>query len=225
MACMKVALPLGLLFCVLQGFSGDSSGEVVAKHQPLKLAALEGVFDTEVGAPLLLFGIPNVEKERVDYAIGIPKLLSYLSYNDPDAKIIGLKEYPKADWPKTAVDVSPFPGDDRDVGVDVGGFHLGIVSLVPGSTCFEYHISLVSGGFGSLSSNSQPGGVDVRRDGPIPVDSLQSPTDQRRVIKDGDRQPGALFPDHVFGDLLLPLLCLYLSFEQEDPAWAGGRGG
>lgn len=102
-SCLKIALTLSLIFVVLQGFSGDSSGKIVAKYQPLKLAALEGVFDTQEGAPLLLFGIPNAEKGKTEYAIGIPKLLSYLSFNDPNAKVVGLKEFPKSDWPKTGV--------------------------------------------------------------------------------------------------------------------------
>lgn len=96
---LKVALILASLSVVLQFFSGDSSGKVVAKHQPSKLAAMEGVFKTEKGAPLLLFGVPNPKENKMDYPLGIPKLLSYLSYGNPDAEVKGLDTIAKKDWP------------------------------------------------------------------------------------------------------------------------------
>lgn len=99
---MKVALTVATVSLILQLISGDSSGKVVAKYQPSKLAALEGVFKTEKGAPLLLFGIPNPKENRVDYAIGIPKLLSYLSYDDMNAEVKGLDQVARKDWPHVA---------------------------------------------------------------------------------------------------------------------------
>jgi cytochrome d ubiquinol oxidase subunit I len=99
---LKIALPIALVSCILQVILGDMSGKIVAKYQPLKLAAFEGVFETTKGAPLAVFGLVNTEKERIDYALKIPKLLSFLAFNDPEAEVIGLKEFPKKDWPKTA---------------------------------------------------------------------------------------------------------------------------
>lgn len=96
---MQVGLWVAFFTCILQLFSGDRSGQVVAKHQPAKLAALEGVFKTRKGAPLTLFGIVNTHEERLDYAIQIPKLLSYLAFNDFDAQVIGLDKFPKEDRP------------------------------------------------------------------------------------------------------------------------------
>ncbi len=99
---LKVALPFALITCGLQLISGDRSGRVVADHQPLKLAALEGKFKTEKSAPLTLFGIVNTKEKRVDYALEVPWLLSFLSYHDFNAEVKGLEAFPEKDWPKTA---------------------------------------------------------------------------------------------------------------------------
>lgn len=83
---MKIGLWVALLTCILQLFSGDRSGKVVAKHQPAKLAAFEAAYHTQKGAPLTLFGVVNSKEEKLDYAIQIPKLLSYLSFGEADAE-------------------------------------------------------------------------------------------------------------------------------------------
>lgn len=97
---MKVALIVSLISCLLQIVVGDQSAKIVAKYQPSKLAALEAIYHTESGAPLTLFGIVNSKEERIDYAIQIPKLLSYLSFGSFDAEIKGLDQIPKEDWPR-----------------------------------------------------------------------------------------------------------------------------
>ena len=71
----------------------------VARTQPVKLAAFEGVWDTGKGVPLLLFGVPNARTERTDYAVGVPNLLSYMVGFSKDTQIQGLKETPAADRP------------------------------------------------------------------------------------------------------------------------------
>ncbi len=100
---LKIGLCVGLASVVLQAMSGDHSGEVIAQHQPAKLAALEGVFKTEAGAPLTLFGVPDPKQETIHYSIQIPKLLSYLSFSDFDAEVKGLDQVPKKDWPNVSV--------------------------------------------------------------------------------------------------------------------------
>lgn len=100
---LKIALIIASISVVLQVFSGDRSGNIVARYQPSKLAAFEGVFHTVKGAPYHLIGIPNSTTETVDYSIEIPKLLSLLAFKDPNAEIIGLNEFPKKDWPKVSV--------------------------------------------------------------------------------------------------------------------------
>lgn len=100
---LKLAIGVSFVILILQAISGDRGGKIVAKYQPMKLAAFEGLFDTTTKAPLLLFGIPNPEKEKTEYAVGVPGLLSYLAYDNVDAEVKGLKEFPKKDWPKTRV--------------------------------------------------------------------------------------------------------------------------
>lgn len=94
---MKVGLIVGGIACILQLISGDHSAKGVAVNQPMKLAALEGVFHTEKGAPLILFGIPNKQEERVDYAVSVPKLLSILTFGSSSAEIKGLDTVPPKD--------------------------------------------------------------------------------------------------------------------------------
>lgn len=100
---LKVGLIVATVSCVLQAISGHTSAEGVAKHQPSKLAAFEGIFKTQTEAPLAIFGIVNTKEQRLDYAITIPGLLSFLAHGDPKAEVIGLDQYPRADWPNVAV--------------------------------------------------------------------------------------------------------------------------
>jgi cytochrome d ubiquinol oxidase subunit I len=93
---------------ILQAISGDSSGEVVARHQPAKLAALEGHFKTETGAPLALFGIPNQAEGRLDYAVYIPKMLSFIAFKSFDAEVQGLDKFPREDWPRVMITFTSF---------------------------------------------------------------------------------------------------------------------
>lgn len=96
---MKIGLIVALISCLLQLVTGDLSGRIVAKYQPSKLAALEAIYKTESGVPLTLFGVVNTKEEKLDYAVQIPKLLSYLSFGSSDAEIKGLDQVPKQDWP------------------------------------------------------------------------------------------------------------------------------
>lgn len=96
---LKAGLAVALLSLGIQVVLGDLSGKIVAKHQPAKLAALEAVYQTEKGAPLILWGIPNNETKTVDHAIKIPGLLSFLAVGDSNGEVAGLDKVPRADWP------------------------------------------------------------------------------------------------------------------------------
>ncbi|WP_304984943.1 cytochrome ubiquinol oxidase subunit I, partial [Corallococcus sp. CA047B] len=99
---LSVALPLACITALLQPVVGDLSAKHVAKAQPVKLAAMEGHFETEVGAPLLLGGLPDVETRTVPGSIGVPKGLSILAFGDPDAEVKGLNDFPRDTWPPVA---------------------------------------------------------------------------------------------------------------------------
>ncbi|WP_456365758.1 cytochrome ubiquinol oxidase subunit I [Thermococcus sp.] len=78
--------------------TGHAEGRVIAKYQPTKLAADEGLFKTETGAPMIVFGIVDEKNQEVKAAIGIPKLLSWLSFGDWNAKVLGLHDAAKYVW-------------------------------------------------------------------------------------------------------------------------------
>jgi len=98
-AALKIALVLLGTSAVLQPISGDFQSRHVARLQPVKLAAMEGQYNTERGAPIRIGGWPDDAAETTPYAIEIPYGLSLLAYHDPHAEVKGLKEVPKADRP------------------------------------------------------------------------------------------------------------------------------
>lgn len=91
-----IAIPLQIL-------AGDMHGLNTLEHQPAKIAALEGIWHTEKGAPLTLFGLPNEKEGRTDYAIKLPKVGSLILAHDLDAEIKGLNEFPGAHPPVAPV--------------------------------------------------------------------------------------------------------------------------
>jgi len=96
---LEYSLWMAGVAAVLQPISGDLSAQHVAKHQPVKLAAMEGQFRTERGAPLRIGGWPDEEAEVTRYAIEIPYGLSLLAFHDPHAEVQGLDAVPRADRP------------------------------------------------------------------------------------------------------------------------------
>ncbi|WP_139045792.1 cytochrome ubiquinol oxidase subunit I, partial [Vibrio cidicii] len=72
---------------------GDLHGLNTLEHQPAKIAAMEGVWQTERGAPLLLFALPNEETRSNDWAIGIPHLASLILTHEMDGEIVGLDAF------------------------------------------------------------------------------------------------------------------------------------
>jgi cytochrome d ubiquinol oxidase subunit I len=88
---------------VLAGITGDTSARFVYQAQPIKFAAMEGLYQTQRGAPLHLGGIPSDSEHRVLYAIEIPKALSLLAALDPNAPVQGLDEFPAKDRPNPVV--------------------------------------------------------------------------------------------------------------------------
>ncbi|MEQ9618610.1 MAG: cytochrome ubiquinol oxidase subunit I [Deltaproteobacteria bacterium] len=100
---LYIALAIGGVAAVIQPVSGDILAKTVAQNQPLKLAAFEGQFKTEKGAPLKIGGIPDVDEMRTKYALEIPYGLSLLAYNNPKAEVKGLQSFPRDLWPPVAI--------------------------------------------------------------------------------------------------------------------------
>jgi cytochrome d ubiquinol oxidase subunit I len=94
-----IALSLGSVAAILQPFSGDFSAKDVARRQPIKLAAMEGLFETERGAGLTIGGIPDENAGITRYGLKIPLALSYLAYGDFHSEVKGLNEFPRENRP------------------------------------------------------------------------------------------------------------------------------
>lgn len=98
-----IAAVFGCVAALVQPLSGDISAKDVAIRQPAKLAAMEAHFHTEKSAPLIVGGIPNEDKKRVDYAIKLPGFLSFLAHGNFEAEVTGLDRIPEENHPPVAI--------------------------------------------------------------------------------------------------------------------------
>jgi cytochrome d ubiquinol oxidase subunit I len=98
---LRVGVIAGLIASVLQIFpTGDAQGKLLAKAQPITLAAMEGEFRTEPrNAPIAIIGQPDVEHLKLENPIYVPAVLSFLAYGNFSAPVRGLEDFPREDWP------------------------------------------------------------------------------------------------------------------------------
>ena len=100
----SMAMWMAALVVPVQIFAGDMHGLNTLEYQPQKVMAMEGHYDSYPdGAPLYLFGIPNDEEQKLEYAFGIPKLSSLILKHDPDAPLAGLDTIPDDEQPPVAI--------------------------------------------------------------------------------------------------------------------------
>ena len=100
---LALSLAVGVPAAILQPLSGDVSARFVARWQPIKLAAMEGQFETERGAPLRVGGWPDEATASTPFALEIPYALSLLAFHDPDAEVRGLSSFPRDQWPPVRI--------------------------------------------------------------------------------------------------------------------------
>ncbi|MEW5764684.1 MAG: cytochrome ubiquinol oxidase subunit I [Acidobacteriota bacterium] len=99
-ASMRIALAVAIAASLAQLVSGHSSAQVVAEHQPAKLAAFEGLYpETSAGAPLTLFGWVDEKEEKVKFGVAVPGLLSLLLHGNSGAPVTGLRAFRPEDRP------------------------------------------------------------------------------------------------------------------------------
>jgi cytochrome d ubiquinol oxidase subunit I len=98
--CLSFSLWAALILVPLQIGIGDVVGINVHRYQPLKTAAMEGIWQTQKGAPLVLFAIPSQEKQKNLYEVALPKLASLINTHDWDGELIGLSSVPLAEQPR-----------------------------------------------------------------------------------------------------------------------------
>jgi len=99
----SMAMWMAAIVAPIQIVAGDIHGLNTLQHQPAKIAAMEGHFETQAGAPLILFGLPDMAAEETRYAVEIPKLGSFILTHDWNGTVRGLKEFTPQDRPNATV--------------------------------------------------------------------------------------------------------------------------
>ena len=124
-----MAMWMAAIVAPLQIGMGDLHGLNTLEHQPMKIAAMEGDWEPSGpdGAPLILFGMPDMAKERTDYKIEIPHVSSLILTHSWNGRVPGLKEVPPADRPYAPVVFWTFR---VMVGLGFLMFGLGLFSLL-----------------------------------------------------------------------------------------------
>lgn len=97
---VRVGVVAGITATMLMMFpTGDGQGRMVAQHQPVTLAAMEGLFESAKGAPIVLMGQPDTDHAKLDNPVEVPHVLSLLTYKRWSAEVKGLKDFPRDQWP------------------------------------------------------------------------------------------------------------------------------
>ena len=100
----SMAMWMATLVAPIQILAGDQHGLNTLEHQPVKIMAMEGHFDSHPnGAPLILFGLPDETAAKVKYAIEIPKMGSLILKHSPNAPLAGLDTVPRENWPPVPI--------------------------------------------------------------------------------------------------------------------------
>lgn len=100
---LSMAMWMAAVVAPIQIVAGDMHGLNTLEHQPAKVAAMEGHFETQTGAPLILFGWPDMAAEVTRYAVEIPRLGSLILTHSWDGEVPGLTEWPPEDRPNATV--------------------------------------------------------------------------------------------------------------------------
>ncbi len=97
---VKAGVIVGVIAALIQLFpTGDMQGRMISRNQPVTLAAMEGLFESQQGAPLAILGQPDVENRRLDNPLMVPDALSFLTYRQWNANVRGLDSFPQDLWP------------------------------------------------------------------------------------------------------------------------------
>jgi cytochrome bd ubiquinol oxidase subunit I len=123
----SMAMWMAAIVAPIQVVAGDLHGLNTLEHQPAKIAAMEGHFETRRGQPLILFGWPDAEAEITRYAVEVPKLGSFILTHDWNGEVKGLKAWPRSERPNALIVFWSFR---IMVGIGVLMVLLGAASLV-----------------------------------------------------------------------------------------------
>jgi cytochrome bd ubiquinol oxidase subunit I len=100
---ISISLTFAAIAAIIQPLSGDHAAKIVARMQPAKFAAMESHFHTDTSVPLVIGGLPDTRTKKVNYAIYIPGMLSYLAHGDFNAEVIGLDQFPEEEHPPVLI--------------------------------------------------------------------------------------------------------------------------
>ncbi|MFP4126303.1 MAG: cytochrome ubiquinol oxidase subunit I [Alphaproteobacteria bacterium] len=123
---VSMAMWMAALVAPVQLVAGDLHGLNTLEYQPAKVAAMEGHFETQEGAPLILFGIPDMAAEDTHYAVGIPKLGSWILTHDWNGEVPGLKAFDEDERPNAEIVFWSFR---VMVGIGLAMIAIGLASL------------------------------------------------------------------------------------------------
>ena len=166
---LAVSLILGLAMSAALPLLGDRQAAVVAEHQPMKMAAFEGLFTTEGYRDMLAVGWIDQENRTVR-AIGLPDMLSLVLTGSRAGVVPGLDQVPPADWPPLQTDLSVVPLDDP-AGPGHGPRHArGSVPALAGKAGAEPPLPLDTHGLGAAAHHRHPAGLGRHRDGTAALD-------------------------------------------------------
>ncbi|MGA7887469.1 MAG: cytochrome ubiquinol oxidase subunit I [Acidobacteriaceae bacterium] len=97
---LKIGVIAGLIACIVQIFpTGDMAGRYLAQNQPAAIAGMEGLFHSQAGAPIVLIGQPDDQKQVIENPLAVNDVLSFLIYGTTRAEVKGLDAFPRNDWP------------------------------------------------------------------------------------------------------------------------------
>ncbi|HWE60529.1 MAG TPA: cytochrome ubiquinol oxidase subunit I [Chloroflexota bacterium] len=123
---VRIGVIVGVIATIFQLYpSGDLEGQQVTSYQPVKLATMEGLFNSERGAGIVILGQPDMTRLTLDNPIIIPNVLSFLTYRRWTAQVTGLNAFPRRLWPDTV----PLTYYMYHIMVGLGTFFIGIMAL------------------------------------------------------------------------------------------------
>ena len=97
---LRLGVTAGFISSVLMLFpTGDGQGKNIARNQPVTLSAMEGLFETQQGAPIAILGQPDMQAKKLDNPLLVPRALSFITYLRWNAEVRGLDAFPEDQWP------------------------------------------------------------------------------------------------------------------------------
>lgn len=204
---LKIALVIGGISAILQPLSGDFLAKQVAEFQPLKLAVFEAQVETQQGAPFRIGGVWNPERDIFDYVLEIPYALSLMLTLDPNGTVIGLKDFPRENWPPLGVTRTAF-----QLMVFIGVFMTGL-ALWGFWLAFKNNNLFQSRRFLQAMVFASPLGFIAIEAGWVATEVGRQPWVIVGYLKTADAvtpMPGLIVPLMIFGALYIFLTCIVI---------------